>query len=82
MPVMDIRIMRMLVRHRRMDVPVHMRFFPVPARVVRVLMMFVMHMEVLMLDSLMRMLMRMMFAQMQPDAERHQGCRNPERTAG
>ena len=80
-PVMDIRIMRMSVRQWLVPVPVHMRLLSVPPGIVRMLMMFVMHMQVLMLDGLMRVLVFMMLAQMQPDAECHQGRRDPEHTA-
>jgi hypothetical protein len=79
MAMVNVREMRVTVRDRQMRVRMRMRFIAIVRKVVRVLMMFVMPMPVRMLEPLVRMFVFVPFAHMQPDAERHQRGRDPER---
>lgn len=78
-PVMNVRKMRMAVRDRQMHVRMRVRFVAVVRKIVRMLMMFVMPMPVRVLEPLVRMRVFMPFANVQPDAERHQRGSDPER---
>ncbi len=80
--VMQVRIMWMLVRDRCMTMTVHMRLLPVPREIMRMLVMFVMTVQVFMRDRFMRVFMLVMLGHVQPDAEGHQCRRNPERRRG
>ena len=70
-PVMQIRIMRMGMNHPLVTMPMRVRldgrFF-----VMAMLMVFVMHVGVFVLQRLVLMFMVMTFGKMQPDADRHQ----------
>ena len=75
MPMVQIRIVRMRVRHRLVTVPVcvrrrigHRRVI----RTVRVPVVLVMHVRVRVFHRPMVMLVLMPFRQMEPDAERHE----------
>lgn len=55
-----------------------MRFAFIPWKVVRVLMVLVVRMQVLVLHQLVHVLMLVVLADVQPDAQCHQAARNPE----
>ena len=80
--MMHVREMRMTMGHCFVLVPVGMFRAGRHRGFVIMLMMFVMGMFMFVLHQLVGMLVRMMFCQMQPDAERHQypgsyqACRN------
>src|SRR5262245_26780437 len=75
-PMMKVRIVRMLVYEGRVPVPVRMRLTNRITRIVNVLVMsVVMHMPVFMLQRLVRMFVLVPFRQMQIDTEQHEhGC--------
>ena len=79
MPVMQIRIMRMLVPHGQMFVGVGMR--PGHRSFIGVLVMFVVNMRVIVLKKLMLMLVFVSLGQMEPEADAHKsaGHHQPER---
>ena len=68
--MVDVGIVRMPVPKRLMPVPVRMRLRHRPF--VGMAMMVVVDMGMLVLDRLMRVVMRVPLGQMKPDAERHQ----------
>ena len=68
MPMMDVRVVRMLVRDRRVLVLMHMRLMPVPLEVVHMPVVLVMNMGMAVLHGLMRMLVLVPLGQMQPDS--------------
>ena len=78
MPVVDIREMRMTMRHRRMLMRMCVWFCPIPWHVMRVLMMLVVNMVVGVIHGLVPVLMAMTFRQVQPHAQRHQRGGDPE----
>jgi hypothetical protein len=78
-PVMDIREMRMRVRHGCMAVRMGMRLVAVPREVVLVLVMRVVPVTMRVLERIVRVRMLMTFANVQPHAERHQRCSDPEK---
>ena len=71
MPVMQVRIMRVLVRHRRMVMPVCVRLTSKIASRMHMLMMIVVPVPVLMLDSGMLVLVLVALGHMQIDAGAH-----------
>jgi hypothetical protein len=71
MPMVHVRIVRMGVEKRLMHVKVGVGFMAVPA-VVRVTVVFVVNVRVRMLEVLVKVLMRVGFAHMQPHSPRHQ----------
>lgn len=70
--------MRMLVDQRLVPMHMHVRLLAVPWKIMFVVMVFIVSMHVRMLHRLVHVLMFVPFTQMQPDAERHQGCGHPE----
>ena len=56
----------------------HMRLLAVPVEVMLMLMMRIVRMAVCMLHRFVLMRMHMVFTEMQPNAHRHQGPRDPE----
>lgn len=76
--VMDVRIMGMAVGQWRVGVLVGMRFAPVPFEIVRVLVVFIVHVAVGVGDRLMGVQVFVPFGQVQPYARTHQRCGQPE----
>ena len=70
--VVDVRVVRMDMCDRLMHVRMGVRFAAIPGKVVRVLVVFVVVVAVLVDERFMRVLVCMSFANMQPDAHRHQ----------
>ncbi len=62
MPVVNIRVMRVFVRHRRMPMKMVMWLFPVPFEIVPVLVMRIVDVTVGVLHRLMRMFVSMLQA--------------------
>ena len=81
MAVMNVRIVRMLVRHGLMPVKVRVRFVAIPVGIMRVLMMLIMRVRMGVFQQLMCMLMIMRFGQVQPYAQGHQRASPPEMSA-
>ena len=77
-PVVNIRIMRMLVRYGDMTMPMVMRLVIVPLEIVKMLVVLVVNMPMTVLHRLMLMSVLMMLRQVQPDAPAHQARRQPE----
>ena len=77
-PVMQVRIMRMLVQKPRVPVPVAMRLAGRRARPVLMLVMDVMHVAMLMLERLMEMLVLVRLGKVQIDPNPHQQRRTDE----
>ena len=81
MPVVDVRKVRMAMYQRIVHMRVCVWFLPVPREVMRMLEMFVVAMAMIMSQQLMRMLVSMSLADMQPNTHRHQCTGQPERKA-
>lgn len=81
MPMMQIRIVRMRVHQRRMNMRMRVRLAAVPRKIVRMLMVFVVRVAMIVFERFVRVLMRVPLADMQPHADRHQYARDPEREA-
>ena len=79
MLVVRIWEMRVLVLQPEMSMPVRMRRRSVMGFRVGVLMVFVMHMRMRVFLLLVDMFVFMAFGEVQPDAQRHQAGRGPER---
>ena len=79
--MVNVWVMRVLVRHFDMHMPVDMRLMTIPRKVVNVLVVNIVRMTVLMVKWFMVMLMLVTLCQMQPDTNRHQSCCNPEQHA-
>ena len=77
--MVNIGVVGMSMRDGRVAMRMRMRFCPVPFKVVFVPVMFIMAMSVRVLEYFVRMGMFVTFAQVQPDAERHQGRCGPEK---
>ena len=75
MPVVDVRVVGMAVQQRLVMMLMGMRLFAVPAGLVRVAMVRVVNVRVVVSERFVQMLVFVPLGQMQPDAERHQGCR-------
>ena len=78
MSVMEIRVMRMLVPHWHVPVPVAMWFTSLIVWAVRVLVVGIMNVPMLVLDRIVLVLMLMRFGQVQIEADRHQDTRNDQ----
>jgi hypothetical protein len=78
MSVMEIRVMRMLVSHWHVPVPVAMGFTSLIVRAVRVLVVGIMSVPMLVLDRIVLVFMLMRFGQVQIEADRHQNTRNDQ----
>lgn len=75
---MQVRIVRMRMPQWFVAMPVTMGFSAIPAIVVCVLMMRVVGMRMFVFERVVLVLMLMVFADVQPDPERHQRCGPPE----
>ena len=82
MPVMHVGEMCVRMRDRKVNMGVRVRLVAGPGKVVLVPMMRVMHMPMRMLEPLVRMLVLVPLAHVQPYAEHHQRGGDPERRAG
>jgi len=78
MPVMDIRNVRVGMRHGCMVMRMHMWLLAVPREIMIMLVMGVVSMFMRMIHREVRMLMNMLLGQMQPDSSRHQCACQPE----
>lgn len=78
MAVMNVRIVRMTMRHRRVPVGMQVRFTRVPCEVMLVKMMLIVLMCMLVLVRMVRMTVAMALVQMQPHSGSHQQCGQPE----
>ena len=78
MSVMEIRVMRMLVSHWHVPVPVAMGFSSLIVRAVRVLVVGIMCVPMLVLDRVVLVFMLMRFGQAQINADRHQDTRTDQ----
>ncbi len=74
--VMEIRIVRMAMHHRRVPVPVGVRLAGWCIRSMPMLVVRVVHVAVLVLHYLMRVLVVVALGEVQPQAERHQPARD------
>lgn len=79
MTMMHIREMRMGVRDAGMLMNVAVGFVTVPLEVMGMLMVLVVNMRMLVLHRFVRVLMRMMFGEVQIDADSHQCASNHQR---
>ena len=77
-PVVNIRVMRMLVRYSDVTMPMVMRLVIVPLEIVKMLVVLVVNMPMTVLHRLMLVSVLMMLRQVQPDAPAHQSRRQPE----
>jgi ASC-1-like (ASCH) protein len=80
--VVDVRIVWMAMHQRLVCVRMAVRLLAIPGKIVVVLVMLVVVMAVRVYESLVRMFMRMAFADMQPDTHGHQRTGQPEGEAG
>jgi hypothetical protein len=78
MSVMEVRVMRMLVSHWHVPVPVAMGFTRLIVRAMRVLVVGIMSMPMLVLDRIVLVFMLMRFGQVQIKADRHQDTRTDQ----
>ena len=76
--MMNIWEMRMRMRDGNVAMRMSMRFLTVPLEIMLVLVMFIVTVPMSVLQRAMGMRMIVALADMQPDAERHQGRCNPE----
>ena len=77
-PMVDVRVMRMRVLHRGVVVFVAVRLPRWIVRVVFVLVMLVVNVAVLVGHLLVLVLVAVLFAEMQPNPDRHERCRDEE----
>ena len=77
--VVDVGIVGVRMREHRMPMRMRVRLDAVPAEVVRMPVMRIVAMPMRMLGRLVRVTVRMPFAQMEPNAECHQRGGRPER---
>ena len=70
-PVVHVRVVRVLVRQRPVHMAMHMRLAAIPTGLVQMLVVFVMHVQVLMFHRLMRVLVFMIFSHVQPNTKGH-----------
>lgn len=77
--MMDVGEVCVRVRHRLMEVRMRVRFARIDVGRVLMPMMFVVKVAMRVFQSLVRVLVRVSFGEMQPDAARHQSRRQPER---
>lgn len=78
MPMMNVRIVRMVVCNRRMRMLVRMWLAPVPRKIMAVMVVLVMHVAMGMDDCLVRVHVLMAFRKVEPDANRHEDEHHPE----
>jgi len=72
MPMMQVWIVRVLMAHRLMSMPMRMRFSRCIVGAMSMLMVFIMRVLVFVLHSLMLVLVLVPFGQMQPQADSHE----------
>ena len=77
-PVVNVWVVRVAVRHCSVFVPVAVTAWAAPAWFMLMLMVFIMAVFVLMLHLLVDMFMPMVFSQVQPHADGHQGGGEPK----
>ncbi len=77
-PMMAIREMPMRVGRGRMLVGMAVRFRVAPNKIVLMLMMVIVRVRMFMFQRRMRMFVRVVFSQVQPDADAHQQGSQPE----
>ena len=82
MAMMQIRKMRVRMRHRFMPVWMGMRLAVIALEIVGMLVMLVMRVQVFVFQYLVLMQVFVTLADMQPDPERHQAAGTPEAEAG
>lgn len=82
MPVVDVGEMGMLVYHRLVPMPVLVVLVADPCKRMGVLVVRVMYMTVTVLHRLMYVFMLMVFGEVQPYAQCHEGGSDPERSRG
>ena len=76
--MMQVRIVRVFVDHRRMPVPMRMRLASRIVRPMGMLVMFIVPMPMLVHHLGMPVLVLMLFGHVQIDAKRHQGARSDQ----
>jgi hypothetical protein len=81
MPVVDVRVMRVLVCQHAMQVRMDVRFFPAPGEGMRMLVVGVMAVPMAVFQRFVGVRMHMLFSQVQPDSQGHQGRSPPEQQA-
>ena len=82
MPMVDIGVVWMRVRHWLVSMRMRMRLRAVPVRAVFVLMMLVVAVGVRMIQALVRVIVFVPLGQVQPDPRAHQRRGNPEQHTG
>ena len=75
MPVMHVRVMRVLMRHRIVTMQVHVRFGSIPLEIVLVQVMSIVRMRMAVRERFVTMFVRVPLGQMQRYARRHQAGR-------
>ena len=80
-PMMDIRIVRVRVSERRMDVQVSVRFGAIPIGFMAMLVVGVVNVRMRVLQAVVQMQMLVHFGQVQPHAPCHQSRRDHQRCA-
>ncbi len=78
MPVVDVRVVWMLVRQHLVPMRVHVRLLSIPRDAVLMPMMFIVKVLMGMLERLMRVLVLMPLFDVKPDPEGHQRAGRPE----
>ena len=77
-PMVDVRVMRMLVRQGKVGMLMTVWFGAIPRRLMRVLMVRIVHMAMCMYQRLMGVLVCVPLGQVQPHPQRHEGASSPE----
>ena len=77
-PMVDVRVMRMLVRQGKVGMLMTVWFGAVPRRLMRVLMVRIVHMAMCMYQRLMGVLVCVPLGQVQPNPQPHQRTGQPE----
>ena len=77
-PVMNIRVMRVAVRHGDVRVQVAVIFIATQASFMRVKVVFIMAVLMRMLHHLMQVFVGMVFREVNPHTQSHKSCGNPE----
>ena len=77
-PMVNIRIVRMRMPKRRVDVFVSVWFAWVPGKIMRVLMVFIMNVSMAVTHRFMGMFVHVFLSQMKPDPRSHQSSGQPE----
>lgn len=77
-PMVDVGVMRMFMRHGRVPMKMTVRFPPIPLEIVLMLVMQVVDVAVSVFHRFMRVFMSVALGQVQPDPQAHQAGRQPE----